>query len=177
MYLIIWLWNPWKEYTLTRHNLGFLFVDYFRQKNNFSEFKWDTKLKGELSNWLINGEKIILLKPQTFMNLSGQSIQLVSNFYKIPKENIIIIYDDISMDFWKVRVRHEWSAGWHNGIKSVIEYLGQEFTRIKFWVWLNQNFEVSDWVLSKFTKEELEELEDIWYEKIEKEVKNILTKN
>jgi peptidyl-tRNA hydrolase, PTH1 family len=176
MYLIVWLWNPWREYSLTRHNLGFLFVDYLKEEYNFSHFKLDTKLKGEISSWLINGEKIILLKPQTFMNLSGQSIQLVSNFYKIPKENIIIIYDDISMDFGKIRVRTEGSAGWHNGIKSVIEHFGQEFTRIKYWVWLNPNFEVSDWVLSKFTKQEVEELEQKWFEKIENELHILLKK-
>ncbi len=110
------------------------------------------------------------------MNLSGQSIQLVSNFYKIPKENIIIIYDDISMDFGKIRVRTEGSAGWHNGIKSIIEHFGQEFTRIKYWVWLNPNFEVSDWVLSKFTNQDLEELEEKWFEKIESELHILLKK-
>lgn len=175
MFLIVWLWNPWKDYKLTRHNLGFLFIDYFQQQNNFSEFKSETKFKGEISTGIIGNQKVILLKPSTFMNLSGQSVKLVSDFYKISQENIIIIYDDISMDFWKIRVRTNWSAGWHNGIKSIIDHFGENFTRIKYWIGLDQKFDVSNWVLSKFTKEEIKELEENWFEKLEKELLKIIS--
>ncbi len=176
MLLIVWLWNPWKDYKLTRHNLGFLFIDYFQQQNNFSEFKSETKFKGEISTGIIGNQKVILLKPSTFMNLSGQSIKLVSDFYKVWKESMIIIYDDISMEFWKIRTRATGTAGWHNWIKSIIENFWENFTRIKYGIDIDKKFEVSDWVLSKFTKEEIHELEENWFEKLEKELLNLILK-
>jgi PTH1 family peptidyl-tRNA hydrolase len=81
------------------------------------------------------------------------------NFYKIDKKDFIVVFDDMSMDFWKLRYRENWSAGWHNWVKSIIKHLWEDFKRIKVWVGFNSNFEVSDWVLSKFTKTELEELD------------------
>lgn len=101
MKLIIGLWNPWIKYKNTRHNLWFMFLDEFAEKNNFSEFKLEIKFKAEVSNWLYNWEKTILLKPQTYMNLSWESLQKIVNFYKIDIDDIIIIYDDMSMDFEK----------------------------------------------------------------------------
>lgn len=160
MKLIVWLGNPWIQYKNTRHNVGFLFLDYFMEKNNFSDFKQETKFKWEISTWNYKWEKTILLKPQTYMNLSWESIRKIVDFYKIELEDIIVIYDDMSMDFWKVRFRDKGSAGWHNGIKSIISHFSDSFKRIKIWVWFNDNFEVSDWVLSKFSYKELWELED-----------------
>lgn len=159
MKLIIWLWNPWDKYRLTRHNLGFLFLDYFRKKEWFEEFKLESKFKWEISSWVFNWEKTILLKPQTYMNLSWESIRKLYDFYKINKEDLIVIFDDISMEFWKIRFRDKWSAWWHNGIKDIIKYYTNEFNRIKVWIWFNDNYDVSDWVLSKFTEEELYKLE------------------
>lgn len=158
MYLIVWLGNPWAEYEKTRHNLGFIFLDYFRKENNFSDFKFESKLKGKVSEGIFLKEKTILLKPETYMNLSGESIKRVTDFYKIPKENLIVVFDDISMDFWKIRFRPSGTAGWHNGLKSIIQYFWEEFNRVKFWVGENKNYETSDWVLSKFTKQELWEI-------------------
>ncbi len=169
MKLIVWLWNPWIQYKNTRHNVWFLFLDVFAKKNNFSDFKLESKFKWEISTWINVWEKTILLKPTTFMNLSWESIRKIVDFYKINLENITIIYDDMSMDFWKIRTRNKWSAGWHNWIKSIISYFWDSFKRIKVWIWYNDNYEVSDWVLSKFTNDELGELEsDIFEEVCEK---------
>lgn len=162
MKLIVWLWNPWIEYEKTRHNLGFLFLDWLvslNKNNNLTNFKEEIKFKWFLSNWILNSEKIILLKPNTFMNLSWDSLRKIVDFYKIDVSDIIVIYDDMSMDFWKIRFRDSWSSWWHNWIKSIINHFWDNFSRIKVWIWLNSNFDVSDWVLSKFTKDELISLE------------------
>lgn len=137
-----------------------MFLDYFVEKNNFEDFKMESRFKAEISSWNFKWEKTILLKPQTFMNLSWESIRKITDFYKISLEDWVVVYDDMSMDFWKLRFRDKWSAGWHNWIKSIITHLWWEFDRIKVWVWFNDNFEVSDWVLSKFTGEEIDELND-----------------
>ena len=173
MKLIIWLWNPWEQYKKTRHNTWFLFLDFLKEKENFPEFKEETKFKWEISNWTLNWQKTILLKPQTFMNLSCKSITKVMNFYKIEQKDITVIYDDISMDFWKIKFREKWSAGWHNGIKDIIKHIWTTFNRIKIWVWCNDNYDVSDWVLSKFNDEEFEELDEVFnstYNKIKCEI-------
>lgn len=137
-----------------------MFLDYLRDKYSFEDFK-DSKFKALISEWTHNWEKYIMLKPMTYMNLSGESVISVLNFYKLDYENdIIVIFDDISMDFGKIRFRDKWSAGWHNGIKSITKCLWSEnFKRIKIWVWLDSRYDVSDWVLSKFNKDELESLQ------------------
>jgi aminoacyl-tRNA hydrolase len=158
-----------------------MFLDYFKEKYNFSEFKLEKKFKAEISEWTfppsIKGdawkaggsykEKIILSKPQTFMNLSWEAVIQILNFYKIKKEDLIIISDDISMEFSKIRFREKWSAWWHNWLKSIIEHIWEEFKRIKVWVWNNSNYETSDWVLSKFQKKELEKLNEV-FQNVEK---------
>lgn len=171
MKLIIGLWNPWDQYKKTKHNVWFMFLDYFAEKENFSDFSLESKFKWEISNWIYNWEKTILLKPQTYMNLSGESIRKIFDFYKLNIEDIIIIYDDLSLDFWKLRFRDKWSAWGHNGIKSIINHFNNDFKRIKIGIWFNSNYEVSDWVLSKFKNEEIEELEDNIYKETEKLLK------
>jgi len=173
MKIIVWLWNPWEKYKNTRHNTWFMFLDFFVQKNDFSAFKIETKFKAEISIWEIFWEKIILLKPQTYMNLSWESVQKILDFYKLNKSDFIVLYDDLSMDFWKIRFRDSWSAWWHNWIKDIIRHIWLEFKRIKIWIWFNENFEVSDWVLSKFTNEQLGQLEN----KIFLETEKILEQN
>jgi len=166
MKLIIGLWNPWEQYKYTKHNVWFIFLDKLKEKENFSDFKYESKFKAEISNWFINWEKTILVKPQTFMNLSWEAIIAITNFYKIEKEDWIVIYDDLSMDFWKIRFRDKWSAWWHNWVKDIIRFFKEEFKRIKVWIWFNNNFQVSDWVLSKFSEEELIDLDNEIFEKI-----------
>jgi len=160
MKLLVWLWNPGKKYEKTRHNIWFMFLDFFLWKNNFSDFKDESKFKWEVSEWMFNWEKTILLKPQTYMNLSWDSIKKISNFYKIDILDIFIIYDDLSLEFWKIRFRDKWSAGWHNWVKSIISHFWQDFKRLKIWIWYNENYEVSDWVLSKFSNDEMDILKD-----------------
>lgn len=171
MKIIIWLGNPWKEYEKTRHNVWFMFLEYFKNKFNFSDFSYESKFKWDISSWIYNWEKTILLKPQTFMNLSWESVKKIFDFYKLSLDDFIIIYDDLSMDFWKIRFRDKWSAWWHNWIKDIIRYFKEDFKRIKVWIWYNEKFEVSNWVLSKFSEEELIDFDRYIFESVEKILK------
>jgi len=171
MKLIVGLWNPGDTYRDTRHNLGFIFMDKFREEQWFWDWKYESKFTADISSGILNWEKTFLVKPQTFMNLSGESLQKISNFYKLSSEDFTVVYDDMSMDFWKIRVRDKWSAGWHNGVKSIIKYFWENWNRIKVGVWFNDKFEVSDWVLSKMSEEELIKLDNELYKKISEELK------
>ena len=168
MKLLIWLWNPGEKYTFTRHNLGFLFLEYFASKHSFSDFQYESKFKWQISQWNYNWEKILLLKPETYMNLSWESMIAVTQYYKISLENIMVIYDDMSMDFGKVRFRDTGSAGGHNWVKNIIKKYWENFKRVKVWIGQNELYEVSDWVLSKFTPDELIDLEPNVYDQVEK---------
>ena len=153
MYLIVGLGNPGKEYDGTRHNIGFEAINYIANKYNIELNR--IKFKGVFGEGFINNEKIILLKPTTYMNLSGESIREVINFYKIHTDNIIILYDDISLDVGRMRIREKGSAGGHNGIKSIISNLGTDvFPRIKIGVGGAKGSLVSH-VLGRFSQEEL----------------------
>lgn len=133
MYLIVGLGNPGDEYAHTRHNVGFDVIDLVSTKYNISVNR--VKFKGVCGTGEIADEKIMLLKPSTYMNLSGESVREAVNFYKINSENIIIIYDDISLECGRLRIRTKGSAGGHNGIKSIITNLGSDiFTRVKIGV-------------------------------------------
>lgn len=156
MYLITGLGNPGSKYTYTRHNAGFLFMDYLSQKCGIDIKK--IKFKGLIGEGQINGEKVVLLKPSTFMNLSGESVFEAMNFYKIPKENLIVIYDDVSLPLGKMRIREKGSAGGHNGIKNIIYMLNSDsFKRIKIGVGSEEltQRELADFVLGKFTDQQL----------------------
>lgn len=156
MKLIVWLGNPWPKYEKTRHNVGFLFLDWLCDKKNImADWKENKKFKWEIIETNFSGEKVILLKPLTYMNLSGESLIQVKNFYKIDNEDILVVYDDISLDFEKIRYRSKWSAGGQNGVKSIIKNIWEEFMRIKIWIWQDKRFDLSDWVLSKFSSDEL----------------------
>ncbi len=130
MYLIVGLGNPEEEYGKTRHNMGFNVIN--RLSNKYAIEVNKKKFDGLCGDGMIEGEKVILLKPQTYMNLSGKSIIQVVNFYKIPLENIIVIYDDIDIEPGLIRIRKKGSSGSHNGMKSVIAELGSgEFMRVR----------------------------------------------
>lgn len=172
MKIIVWLGNPGDTYRETRHNLGFIFVDKFKEENNFSEWKYESKFSADISSGAIKWEKTLLVKPQTFMNLSGESLRKICKFYKLSTEDFTVIYDDKDMDFGKVRVRDKWSAGGHNGVKNIIQYFWEHWKRIKVGVGKTpEQYQTSDWVLSKFTEEELIELENKIYRTISEEVK------
>ncbi|KRM92967.1 aminoacyl-tRNA hydrolase [Liquorilactobacillus cacaonum] len=158
MKLVIGLGNVGKEYEETRHNVGFMVLDALAKKE---EVKFN-KIKDEasLADFIVNGEKIMLVKPLTYMNESGRSVRPLMDFYKISEEDIIVVHDDMDLPVGHLRLRQKGSAGGHNGIKSIIAHLGtQEFKRIKIGIDHPQRVSVVDWVLSKFTKEQKNELE------------------
>lgn len=158
MFLIVGLGNPGDKYKGTRHNIGFDAIDLISEKYNIPVNR--EKFKGMCGEGIINGEKVILLKPTTYMNLSGESVRQVIDFYKIDNDNIVIIYDDISLEVGRLRIRGNGSAGGHNGIKSIIAHIGDGFPRIKIGVGGPKNDLVSH-VLGKFANEENETLRKV----------------
>lgn len=155
MFIIAGLGNPTKEYEGTRHNVGFDVIDRLADRYNIDvETKKHLALIGK---GVIAGQKVILAKPQTYMNLSGESIRSIVDYYKVdPETELLIIYDDISLDVGKLRIRAKGSAGGHNGIKNIIAHLGsQVFPRIKVGVGEKPSkYDLADYVLGHFSKEE-----------------------
>lgn len=153
-YIIVGLGNPGAKYEMTRHNAGFLAADLLAIKNNTDIKK--LKFHALISDVVLGGKKCLLMKPQTFMNNSGEAVGEAAKFYKIPPENIIVISDDISLDVGKIRIRRKGSAGGHNGLKSINAHLGSEnYPRIKVGVGKKPNayMDLADWVLGRFPKE------------------------
>lgn len=160
MKLVAGLGNIGDKYVFTRHNAGFMAIDKWAIQENAS-FKQDSKLKSLITKIKYNGEDIILIKPTTFMNLSGEAVRAVADYYKIDVEDIIIIYDDIALDVGRIRLRANGSDGGHNGIKSIIKHLGtSNFNRIKIGIG-PQIGPSENYVLQNFSKEQLEALKDI----------------
>ncbi len=145
------LGNPGSKYDNTRHNIGFACLDYISAKTGTKIDK--AKFTALYGIWKYKDSRIILLKPQTYMNLSGDRVGQMAKFYKIPPENVIIIYDDVSMAVGKMRIRLKGSAGGHNGIKSIISHIGDVFPRIKLGVGEkpHPDYDLADWVLGKFS--------------------------
>jgi PTH1 family peptidyl-tRNA hydrolase len=161
-YMIVGLGNPGKEYDLTRHNAGFLAIDYIADKCGVHLNK--IKFKSLYADTVINGKRVLLLKPQTFMNSSGEAVRDAAAFYKIPLDKVIIIYDDVSLAVGKLRIRSKGSDGGHNGLKSIIFLTGKDvFPRIKIGVGQKPSpeYDLASWVLSRFPKSELEQLEAV----------------
>ena len=158
-WLIVGLGNPGREYERTRHNCGFRAIDILAEKLNCRIDK--NKFQGQYGQTVYNGKKLYLLKPLTFMNLSGRSVLQLSAYFSIPPQRIIILFDDISLPPGKIRIRKDGSAGGHNGIKSIIQELGsQDFPRVKIGVGAkaHQEQDLADWVLSTFSPAEEKEL-------------------
>lgn len=154
MKIIVGLGNPTREYQGTRHNVGFSVIYELAEQYNI---KVDTKKhKALIGKGIIGGEKVILAMPQTFMNLSGESVRELVDYYKCDNDDIIVVYDDISLDVGKLRIRAKGSAGGHNGIKNIIAHLGtQEFPRIKVGVGEKPaRMDLADYVLGRFSKDE-----------------------
>lgn len=162
MYMVVGLGNPGKKYVNTRHNIGFDVVDAFCTKNNI-KFK-SSKFRAEVGTGMIGMDKIVAVKPTTFMNLSGEAVKPIADYYDIPPENIIVVSDDKSMELGKLRTRKSGSAGGHNGLKSIIINLGtDEFPRIKVGIGesKSENHDaICNFVLGKFSKAETEILID-----------------
>lgn len=174
MYIIAGLGNPGKEYENTRHNVGFHVIDALADKYNISVL--ELKHKAMTGRGYINGQKVVLVKPLTYMNLSGESLRPVTDYYKIdPEEELIVISDDISLPPGQLRVRKKGSAGGHNGLKNIIKMLGTEnFKRIRMGVGEKpKGYDLADWVLGHFNKEEKAAVEEA-AEKAVKAVEMIL---
>lgn len=158
-FMVVGLGNPGRDYEFTRHNAGFLTLDHIAVEENADIKK--LKYKALIGDTVISGHRCLLVKPQTFMNNSGEAVREISQFYKIPPEKIIVIFDDISLPCGKLRIRRKGTDGGHNGIKSIIYHLNSDnFPRIKVGVGAkpHPDYNLADWVLSTFKKDEMEEL-------------------
>ena len=154
-WLVVCLGNPGKQYENTRHNIGFMTADELERREGVKVNKLRYRaLTGEMK---IGGERVLVMKPQTYMNLSGEAVKLAGGFYKIPPERVIVISDDVSLPLGKLRIRANGSAGGHNGLKNIIQHLGTDaFPRIKVGVGAPEHpeHEMVDWVIGNFTPAE-----------------------
>jgi PTH1 family peptidyl-tRNA hydrolase len=148
------LGNPGPAYQSTRHNIGFMAMDRFAEKHGIKVTQ--SKCKALLGEGVVNGSKVYLLKPMTYMNLSGESIRAFMDFFKAPIDDLVVVYDDLDTPFGQIRLRYQGSAGGHNGIKSTVQHLGtQSFNRIRMGI--NRpapGYNIADYVLSSFSKDE-----------------------
>lgn len=179
MKLIVGLGNPGDQYENTRHNAGFIVLDEIQKELSFPEFQFNKKFEAEISEGTIKGEelplgssspkdlKVILAKPQTFMNLSGKSVASILIFYKIPIENLIVLHDDLDIELGAFKISKDSSAAGHNGVTSIFETLGtQKITRVRIGIEgaekkLERQMSGSDFVLQKFSQEELETIQKL----------------
>ena len=162
-YLIVGLGNPDKKYENTRHNCGWLALDYIADKRGCKVNK--IKYKSFVGECTIAGKRVMLMKPTTYMNNSGQAVTEAMRFYKLPPENVIVIFDDVSLDVGKMRIRQKGSDGGQKGMRSIIYLSGQDtFPRIKIGIGAKPDprWELADWVLSRFSKDEMQTLETMF---------------
>lgn len=162
MKFIVGLGNPGDEYTNTRHNLGFMVLDQLVQECKVN-FNFEKKLKADVALFVRNNDTLILAKPQTFMNLSGDSVRKIMDFYKVDLENLWVVSDDLDLEFGKIRVRVGGSSGGHNGLKDLIEKAGEDFTRFRIGIKtpMLEKVDAQKFVLQKFNTEESEKLPEI----------------
>lgn len=160
MYLIVGLGNPGDKYRYTKHNVGFMVLDYFASAHNISINK--IKHKAVLGEGAIGQEKVILAKPQTYMNLSGESVQELMHWYKEDISRLIVVYDDVDLDVGRIRIRPEGSSGTHNGMKSIIYLLNTDkFPRVRVGIGKQPDYmDLADYVMSRFTDEEIPLMEE-----------------
>ena len=175
-WLIVGLGNPTSQYDNTRHNIGFAAVERFMDENggSFNKNKYDA-LFGECK---VGANRLLVVKPQTFMNCSGQAVQKIAAFYKIPTDRILIIFDDVSLSVGKIRMRKNGSHGGHNGMKNIIALMGtSDIMRLKIGVGQkpHPDYDLADWVISKFPQSDKENL-DLALKKSNLAIKEILTK-
>lgn len=161
MIVIVGLGNPGKNYEKTIHNLGYLVIDHFANTYGFKFSK--TKFFGVCAEGVLDGEKVILLKPETFMNLSGKSVEAIVNTYKLDKSRLLVIVDDIDLDFGSLRVRSKGSAGTHNGMRDIVQKIGENFSRLRIGAGrTKENQDLANYVLGNMSKERLDSLNDVF---------------
>lgn len=163
MILIVGLGNPSRKYKKTRHNIGFRIMDEFQKENSFPKFKLAKKFQAEVSEGALGGEKIILAKPQTYMNSSGTAVKSLLGFYKIDTSNLIVVHDELDLLIGEIRLSKDSGSAGHKGVGSIIQELGtKNFTRVR--VGIKPDFEISDYknfVLKKFSKDEEQTLKQV----------------
>jgi PTH1 family peptidyl-tRNA hydrolase len=158
MRLVVGLGNPGKTYQWSKHNMGFLCLDAFAKAKSLTFVK-EAKFQGEI----VKGEAFVLLKPRTYMNLSGQSVRAVADYFKIAPADILVVSDDMDIPLFKIRIREQGSAGGHNGLKSIIEHLSTNaFNRLRIGIERPEGMDAKDYVLSNFSKAEKKELEGLF---------------
>lgn len=168
--LIVGLGNPGKEYDGTRHNIGFECVDAFAAAHEFPAWTAKKDLKSQITAKTLGDARVILAKPATFMNLSGEAVRAISNFYKIPDDQIIIVHDELDIPFGQIRTRVGGSAAGHNGLKSILQHHGEQLGRVRIGIKAETPMDAADFVLAKFTKDEQGQMP-----LLTKEVTSILT--
>ena len=169
MKLIVGLGNPGKEYEKTRHNIGFIMIDKYLDYKNV-DGTWKSKNNGLYVQTIINGEKIIFLKPQSYMNLSGGVVKSFVDFFKINLNDILVVSDDLDLNVGNFKLKDKGSSGGHNGLKDIEKALGsQNYKRLKVGISNNKNYDTKDYVLSKFSKEDLDT-----YDKLFDEIKFVI---
>lgn len=164
--LIVGLGNPGTEYEQTRHNIGFACLDSFAKTNNFDPWINKKDLKCQMASGQLGETRVILCKPTTFMNLSGEAVQAVAHFYKIPADQIVAVYDEIDIDFGQIRTRVGGGSAGHNGVKSLIQHLGEEFGRVRIGIGpkTHEQMDSADFVLAKFSNEQQKQLKNLTQE-------------
>ncbi len=178
MKIIIGLGNPGESYKLTKHNSGWIFLDYLEKKYTFNIQK--KTLESKIAEINLEGEKVVFVKPQTYMNLSGNAVTKVKNWYKVAPKDMIVIFDDIDIPFGEIRYKENGSGGTHNGMKHIIQMLGtNEIARIRIGIGglKHEKQDLADFVLQKFTKEQLEILENEVFVKAEEKLLEFLRKS
>ncbi len=168
--LIIGLGNVGKQYADTRHNVGFLVADEFAKVNAFPEWQEKTKSKALVSEDFLNGKKVILAKPTTFMNLSGESVRTLKDFYKLSNNDIFVVHDELDLPFGTIKEKQGGGSAGNNGLKSIIAHIGEDFHRVRIGIKndLAQKIDAADFVLAKFSAEEKKQLGTIIQTALEK---------
>ena len=172
MKIIVGLGNPGKEYEKSRHNAGWMVLDELHKELNGEPFKEEKKFKALISDGSYQGQKIVLVKPLTFMNLSGEAVQAVAAFYKVQPEDVICAYDDLDTPFGSIRIKPKGGAGTHNGMKSMVKHLGENFPRLRVGIESRgetspEEHETTSFVLGKFNKSEQTTLKKVMKKYIE----------
>ncbi|MDL2288616.1 aminoacyl-tRNA hydrolase [Oscillospiraceae bacterium OttesenSCG-928-F05] len=151
-YVIVGLGNPGRQYAETRHNIGFMVVDALAERHGIRTDR--VRFQAKTGDGRISGKRVLLMKPQSYMNLSGGPVQAALRHYRVEPQNVLVIVDDVALPPGKLRIRLSGSAGGHNGLKSIIAAIGEEFPRVRVGIGKPENHEMIDWVISKFAKAE-----------------------
>lgn len=178
MKLVVAQGNPGKEYESTRHNVGFLALDYYSQKHDLS-FQTKAKFRADIAEMKVGDEKVLLIKPTTFYNETGKAARALADFYKVETADILVIHDDLALPFGTLRTREKGSAAGNNGIKSLNAHLGEDYARIRVGTWneIADHQGATDFVLSKFNEKESKKLQEDIFPKVTEIIDGFIADN